>query len=184
MLAKEKLAAGFDVHLGAGDTSLWYQDWLGTGRLCDRVAFVNISDTLLTVSDAWRDGGWQLFNLSTILPEDIAQEIQRIHVPIDPQGLDRIKWCHTNDGKYSTRSAYQFLTQGTVIQEPWWKRIWHCNVPEKVRYFLWLIAKESLPTNVKRLSCHLAQSATCLRCGAPQEDLHHMFRECPMTVEA
>lgn len=42
-----------------------------------------------------------------------------------------------------------------------------------------LIEKGAIPTNAKRLRCHLAQSAVYPRCDADNEDVDHIFRCCP-----
>jgi hypothetical protein len=57
--------------------------------------------------------------------------------------------------------------------------IWRSPAPEKVRFFLWLIGREALPTNARRFQCHLTPEPKCSRCNIVDEDLHHLFRECP-----
>lgn len=178
--AKDRLATSFGAQLGDGSSSFWYSNWLGTCKLCSCVPFVHISDTLLTVSDIWRNGTWNLERLYTIFPSEIAQEIIHVAVPMNPTGVDRVRWTGENDGKYSTTSGYEFLNgdeeQGN---HGCWKRIWSSKIPEKIRFFLWLVRKGALPTNEKRFRNHLSTTTACSRCGAVLEDVDHVFRRCP-----
>lgn len=52
--AIEYVGPSFKPLLGDGSSSMWYVNWMGTGRLCDRVPFVNIADTQLIVADLWQ----------------------------------------------------------------------------------------------------------------------------------
>nr|KYP57229.1 hypothetical protein KK1_003487 [Cajanus cajan] len=59
---------GYSVNLGAGNSSLWFDNWLGTGTLSQVVPYVHISDSHLKVGDCWSQGSWCLDNLATSLP--------------------------------------------------------------------------------------------------------------------
>ena len=52
------------------------------------------------------------------------------------------------------------------------------KIHEKIKFFLWLIGKDSLPTNEKRKRNHLAASPACTICSAAMEDADHLFRRC------
>src|ERR1044072_7627932 len=109
----------------------------------------------------------------------VVNEIIQITVPSDATGSDRIQWRENPDGCYTTTSAYQFLNgYGTVDIRCNWKQIWSAKIPEKIRMFLWLIAKDALPTNVKRHRNHLALNPDCAVCASPLEDMDHLFRGC------
>lgn len=60
-----------------------------------------------------------------------------------------------------------------------WKRIWRLKVPEKIRFFLWLVFKGELPRNEKRNRNQLRATAACPRCDEEIEDLEHLFIGCP-----
>ncbi|XP_057446239.1 uncharacterized protein LOC130738288 [Lotus japonicus] len=95
--AMDHVGGGFQPFLGDGLSSVWYANWLGTGRLCDRVPFVNIADTHLKVADLWHGGAWNLAVLYTVLPPQIIEEIVRIRVPFTNSHPDSIQWTHTAD---------------------------------------------------------------------------------------
>lgn len=82
----------FSPLLGEGGSSFWYENWLGTGKLCSRVPFLNISDSMLRLSDVWEGGRWKLESLYTILPNNIMNEIRVVRIPCTPAGRDTLRW--------------------------------------------------------------------------------------------
>lgn len=181
--AKNNIAAGFGAQLGSGTSSFWYDKWLGSGKLCLRVPFVHISDTAFTVADMWENGTWALSKLYTLLAPNICNEISDVPVPGLRQGSDELRWKSSPNGCYSTSSAYNLVAGIGDDGSAFWKHIWKAKVPEKLRFFLWLVGKGSLPTNAKRERSHLSNFATCSRCSAVIEDENHVFRECPQSKQ-
>ncbi|KAJ1418600.1 Ribonuclease H-like superfamily [Sesbania bispinosa] len=55
--------------------------------------------------------------------------------------------------------------------------------PEKLRFFIWLIANDALPTNERRMRCGMATSTACGRCSGSIEDIAHCLRKCPHALE-
>ncbi|KAJ1377582.1 Ribonuclease H domain [Sesbania bispinosa] len=57
--ARKDLLSGFTFKLGNGETSFWHDDnWLGSGRLCDHVPFVDIHDVDKKVKGVWSNEEW------------------------------------------------------------------------------------------------------------------------------
>lgn len=180
--ARDAVQHGFGVKLGDGQSSLWYSNWLGTGKLACKVPFVHVTDTNLVVADLWQHGTWHFDRLYTILPEEMREDIENITVPAQPSGVDRVLWKEEDSGIYSARSAYRLLTDDDGQESRFWKMIWKASAPEKVRFFLWLAGRNALPSNARRHHKHLAISAACVRCGAVSEDADHVLRQCPRSV--
>lgn len=103
--------------------------------------FVHITDTMLTLSEVWEGGRWALNKLYTVLPSDIRDEIVAVHIPSVPVGHESLRWAVTNDGRYTTHSAYHSLVETEVANPGIWRSIRRAKVPEKQRFFLWLIQK-------------------------------------------
>ncbi|KAH1033603.1 hypothetical protein J1N35_045777 [Gossypium stocksii] len=55
--------------------------------------------------------------------------------------------------------------------------------PQRVRQFIWLVLKQRLLTNSKRVRRGIAQDAPCQICGHYLEDNLHTFRDCPSAKE-
>ncbi|GAB2216255.1 hypothetical protein Droror1_Dr00024025 [Drosera rotundifolia] len=135
---RDVIAPGYAVYLGDGNSSFWYRNWLGTGRLRNRVPYVHISDSMIKVNDLWNNGTWNMGNLYTLLPHDLFEEINRIIILIDPQGVDTFRWKGANDGCYTTRAAYNWIFDDEKPSSRLWKLIWKCSVPKKDHHGRWL----------------------------------------------
>ena len=64
--AVNELREDFKCHVGCGNGSLYYSNWLDVGPLCDMIPFVHIGDTDLSIRIfIWSQGsilkGWLLF---------------------------------------------------------------------------------------------------------------------------
>lgn len=172
------LKDGFFIRIGRGDVSLWYGKWLLEGYLCSKVLYVNYQDTHLRVKDLWNNGSWNFSMLATILPNDMKQQIRSIRINdiVD----DIIIWAPSADGIYSASTVYKWLTStpSTIdTSEVSWTWLWSLNIPENIRFFLWLSLHESLPTNMFRVYRHLSLDVNCCRCGLFQKDILHLLRD-------
>ncbi|KAJ1433423.1 Ribonuclease H domain [Sesbania bispinosa] len=86
--------------MGKGDTSVWYTDWSGCGRLCDAVPFVHISDTLLTLKDLVSNMGWCLDGVRTWISPEVYLLFQSVSPHLNPVMADHWVWQSTgNDAK-------------------------------------------------------------------------------------
>lgn len=66
-----------------------------------------------------------------------------------------------------------------VANDPKWDLAWKTKVQQRVRVFLWLALHNRLLCNSIRVFRKLATDPTCKRCGAHEEDLIHLLRDCP-----
>ena len=72
---------------------------------------------------------------------------------------DQIIWVGNKKGEFSVKSVYYIATKGLDTKEegessssdarsPLWKKLWHLNIPPKVRIFAWKMCMNALPTYV------------------------------------
>ncbi|CAN1787615.1 hypothetical protein LINPERHAP1_LOCUS17719 [Linum perenne] len=59
-----------------------------------------------------------------------------------------------------------------------WKWLWHLDLPPKIKFFMWRICRNALPTKVGLLSKRCGFSSTCLSCNADDETMEHMLFHC------
>jgi hypothetical protein len=59
-------------------------------------------------------------------------QVQRIELP------DKITWRFTENGVYSSRSAYRIQFIGSYANHEW-DRLWKSKVENKCKFFLWLL---------------------------------------------
>ncbi|XP_016168765.1 uncharacterized protein LOC107611342 [Arachis ipaensis] len=107
---------------------------------------------------------WNVRKLQEMLPEDIVKRIVGISPPSPWKEADYIAWRSSSNGQFSIKSAYQNLmeTQG----------------PERVRTFLWLVAHNTILTNLERRRRHLTTDGACPRCWHHEELVIHVLRDC------
>lgn len=183
----DNLRDGFIYRVGQGNISLWYEKWLHKGKPGGRVPFVDIHDTALQVKDIRIGDSWDFNLLYTSLPAEITEEIIGIFTNDNTQDL--LIWETASDGQYSSKSAYAWLTQPSMVNNSdhpcsmSWSWIWKLNLPENIQHFVWLVMHGSLPTNHTRLLHHVSLDGSCQRCGSNQETILHTLRDCPRSQQ-
>lgn len=73
-----------------------------------------------------------------------------------------MEWDKVVDGKFSTL----------------FKGVWHWDGPDRIKFHLWKICQEILPTNALRVHQHMAMDDKCPVCNLHPESLHHALRDC------
>jgi hypothetical protein len=63
------------------------------------------------------------------------------------QGKDQIRWHLENSRKFSVKSLYFKLSQGTSVAH--FKDMWESRVPLKIKIFSWQLALDKLPSNLQ-----------------------------------
>ncbi|KAL6555157.1 hypothetical protein OROGR_006415 [Orobanche gracilis] len=182
--ARDQMREGFKFRIGNGSSSVWHDDWSGTGPIAPQLSFVNIADTKLKLSDFLEEGACNLSDLHTILPDHIKQLFDRMEVSGINNVEDGWSWSTNNTGTYKVSAAYQWLrNQQFAADEGDWGWIWKIQASEKIRFFIWRCVNNALPLNKNRVNCNLATSPACSRCLGEMEDLMHCLRDCPFARE-
>ena len=163
--ALEWLRVSYQLELCNGNTSLWYDNWLRDGPVCDKVLSMHIFDVGKQVKDLWVNGQWYFDSIATLIPDDVKNHITSFPVPqseVDDGWICRPKV----DGNYSATNGYGWLLDrcGSEASRLSWKWVWRIKAPKKVKHLLWLCLHEALPTNM--LQCHhgMSQNPGCMRC--------------------
>ncbi|XP_061375835.1 uncharacterized protein LOC133317945, partial [Gastrolobium bilobum] len=176
------------VQLGNGQSTMfWLDSWLlDCGPLISYAGSqFSISDTLQKVVDYVDElGQWKWNSLRQLLPDSVLHRFMNFLPPSSQDGQDHLIWNGTTDGKFTVKSAYEILAiKDTTIQQFPWESVWRWQGPERIRFFLWLMAGEKLMTNVCRLRRHMALSDLCPRCNKSSETILHTIRDCPQSKE-
>ncbi|CAL1397044.1 unnamed protein product [Linum trigynum] len=166
-------------------TNFWLDIWVSQVPLRD-LAIDGIPMDLegKKVAEMVRDDGtWKTELFEHLLPSEITQKILSTMVDTLSQEDDDIFWAAAADGKFSTKSAYNLLTQHSqhlsAHDEKTWKTIWRLPTPERVRSFMWLASSNKLATNVMRHFRRVADFPCCMRCPGVPETVLHILRDCP-----
>jgi hypothetical protein len=62
--------------------------------------------------------------------------------------------------------------------KPIWKKIWKCNIPEKMRIFAWKALSNGLATEENKRRHHMPVSGICRICGNEKENTYHALVHC------
>ncbi|KAL8151271.1 hypothetical protein V2J09_021079 [Rumex salicifolius] len=110
-----------------------------------------------------------------------AQHSRPIGLSQNTEHNDTLRWVETPDGSYSVSKAFALLNQSDAINaqdEDLFKWVWKVPVSEKIRSFLWLLAKEKIFTGMERRRRGLTQDDRCPVCRRAPETLAHLLRDC------
>ncbi|GAU13776.1 hypothetical protein TSUD_82850 [Trifolium subterraneum] len=153
LLGKKALSAlkeGFHFHLGNDNSSFWYSNWSGNGVIANHVMFVYIHDLEMRVRDVYIDGNWQFNQLYTNLPQEIKEKLNSTTISLNPSINDCYTWKGNLNGIYTVRDGYYWLNRNSfsanATRVASWSWLWHVSAPEKIKFFLWTMLHNSLPT--------------------------------------
>ena len=99
---------------------------------------------------------------------------------------DQIIWVGNKKGEFNVKSAYYIAIRVLETMEegesssgdarsPLWKKLWHLNIPPKVRIFAWKMCMNALPTfvNLQRRGVNICDISPA--CGMELESNLHVF---------
>ena len=101
---------------------------------------------------------------------------------------DTLYWPLTHDGRYTCKSGYRFLKEGSepanlsgfLPQETQlWKGLWSLKIPNKVKNLVWRACHNSLPTKENLVHRTIITSSTCDQCFKASESPLHAIWLCP-----
>ncbi|EEC84864.1 hypothetical protein OsI_31997 [Oryza sativa Indica Group] len=120
------------------------------------------------------DGVWDVQKDNRVFLPCGAEEILRIQTSMR-QDEDFLAWHPDKMGRFSVRSAYKLAMSLANMDESssssddksrkMWDLIWKCEVPQKVKIFMWKAATNSLATMENKKRRKLEQSEICCICG-------------------
>lgn len=117
--------------------------------------------------------------INHLFDEPVSREV--LNIPLSSTcNEDRLIWTATAQGQYSVKSAYHSLSSSIQPSEPIWKRLWTLKTVPKLRFFLWSVYHNALPTKTNLFNRHISPDPTCTLCSqrAP-ESIEHLLLLCP-----
>ncbi|MBA0678150.1 hypothetical protein Goari_019511, partial [Gossypium aridum] len=82
------------------------------------------------------------------------------------------------------KSTYRIIKKSSWNpREEAWNVPWKVHGPQRVQIFLWLVLKQWLLTQEKRLRRGFGSDARCLICGHDVEDVIHVVKDCVVAKE-
>lgn len=95
----------FKYRVGNDEISVFYDNWLGDGPICDCMDYVHISDTQLLIRDVLVNGQWSWGKFYSIIPDEVKNKMTSL--VMDDNSYDIIIWGQLKSGIFTAKSAYE-----------------------------------------------------------------------------
>ncbi|GAU11845.1 hypothetical protein TSUD_75960 [Trifolium subterraneum] len=182
MKALSALKDSYHFRLGNGNSSFWFTNWSGSGVLANQVMYVDIHDLEMRVRDVYIDGIWNFNALYTALPMEIKERLISFPICLNPSINDCYTWKGNLQGIYTARDGYHWLNRYAFSANPTsvvsWSWLWHLPAPEKIKFFIWTLLHNSLPTRDMLTHRGIIHGNMCPRCNIHVETDLHCLRDC------
>ncbi|XP_058776145.1 uncharacterized protein LOC131650453 [Vicia villosa] len=122
---------------------------------------------------------------------DVIGEVGAAHVagiPLSTElGKDLLIWNAEKHGDFSVKTAYHHLSasrrnnrpgSSSSDLDPLWKPLWKAPIPNKIKEFIWRLAKDILPTRSNVCSKGITIDPSCPFCDSCPETSAHLFVHC------
>ncbi|KAL4351251.1 hypothetical protein GQ457_06G013060 [Hibiscus cannabinus] len=151
---------------------------------CDNLVASNFairgSDNALLTHFVLNNGGWNWRAIREHVDVVVWPFIRAICPPSPALGNDSCFWNDGNKREFSVKSAYNFISRtDRPPEDSIWNFIWKLPLPERLRGFIWLAFQDRLLSNQVCARRSLTSDSSCSLCGAEEESLLHILRDCP-----
>lgn len=137
---------------------------------------------------------WEEPKVQALFDEQVAQQVLSTPISIQSQ-QDRLIWMGNQSGTYSVKSGYNRvysktnhhdLNRATTSYQPprsLWIRLWDTPIPPKIKFFLWSICQNALPTKENLYKRQILPDPLCPLCLRHPETQEHLFFLCKKTQQ-
>ena len=180
--------ASTSVTVGNGlKTNFWHDAWLSGKAPIDIAPSLyplawrknrSVAEQLVNLN--WTRGLWRMENV-----QQMAEFIQLWNhiegVQLNEQE-DCIRWIWTENGVYSSKSAYlaQFKGSYSAFKA---KSIWKAHAEGKHKFFVWLLIQAKILTADKLSQRNWPCNPVCVLCDQEPETAIHLCLKCPFALE-
>ena len=106
---------------------------------------------------------------------------------------DKLIWMGNSRGEFTVKSAYHIahsLVEGSDEAssstgdplKPLWRRLWHLNLPAKIKIFAWRAYVNGLPSKEKMCARGINTAKECPICNKEPESIHHVLLHCEFAI--
>jgi ribonuclease HI len=109
-----------------------------------------------------------------------------IPISLNPLVNDCYTWKGNLNGIYTARDRYYWLNRITFYDNPIggvsWNWLWQLPAPEKIKFFLWTVIHNALPTKEMLTHRGILHDNLCPRCNIHAETILHCLRDCDFAL--
>jgi hypothetical protein len=102
-------------------------------------------------------------------------------VSLQPGTLDEIYWNLTENGTYSSKSAYKAQFFGSTLA-PIGSSVWKIWAPPKIKFFAWLFVQDRIWTSDRLERRNWNNWGNCPLCNRAVESVEHLFVHCRFSI--
>jgi hypothetical protein len=122
-----------------------------------------------------------MHNLLDINSDDLSEEWAQLQELLSEvnleEGRDRVGWAFVQSKKFTTSSLHKLITSGG-IRDQQIMNIWKCNIPLKVKIFIWMAAHDRIQSGVQLKKKKWSGPKKCAACDELETTDHILF-QCP-----
>lgn len=136
--------------------------------------------------------GWNVRKISSLFEPATVCHIQSLELLTSSSVNDVQFWAYTKSGVYSTKSGYNMLLQQqndicsmtSIIDAKFFRILWRLDIMPKWKLFLWKHWHNGIATSTNLFNRGLSGSSECPIRLHDFEEVSHLFRFCPLALEA
>lgn len=140
----------------------------------------------MTVREMWDVNlGWKWDVFAQFLSRDDLGRIAAHELVEDNECVDEVYWNGSPSGGFSLASALRVIrndSEPRFEEVRGWRIMWKVEVPQRIKFFLWLASQDRLMTNSNRFLRNLTDDPRCFVCGEVEENTAHILRNCPVAI--
>ncbi|KAL3518931.1 hypothetical protein ACH5RR_021520 [Cinchona calisaya] len=142
MTVKDLFHSSSHVLVRKGDSSTWFDNWLGGGSIFDDEEKGRIEDVQINVLFS-NLHGWNEELINSQVTGKLRQRVLNNSLFLD-EGKDQVVWISETSGLFTTKEAFKQIRRrkGLILSR---KHIWNGWLPLKVFIFLWKIINGYVP---------------------------------------
>ena len=161
------------------DIPLTHPDWSPNLRDSSFLPFLQTG----TVGDLidHNSRNWKVDLIRSLYHHPKAVNILQMPISKINDSKDRLMWKYSRDENYSTKIAYELLTEDFLGSQQFqqerkiWTTIWKAHVPLRIINFVWKLLHDRLPTKATLHNRGINNDETCPLCNAEEETPTHLF---------
>ncbi len=168
--------------------TFWHSRWTGEVVFRNRFPFLFAESPLkhLSVNDWLRRLGtatnFGTHNTSEAAIRELAELRALLQLTQLNSQPDVPRWRWSRIGNFTPRNAYLWLASDGVL-DCRIKHLWAIRAPNKVKIFLWLAARNRIPTVDLLAKRGWVGPSICCMCGRDSETLEHLLFRCAFAIE-
>ncbi|OMP11560.1 reverse transcriptase [Corchorus capsularis] len=186
---REVIKVGPRWRVGDGSSiDVWSEKWLNKSPMFQPQPRPDIVCHPTKVSSLIFNGQWDGDLLNELFEAADVRHILCIPLSILPSN-DTLIWHGNSDGLYTVKSGYHIARLVLSKSLPdvenrnvFWRRVWGASMQPKVKYFLWRLWHNILPTKYNLQQRGVPVDDVC-SCSNTDTSLLHIFFHCPFAVK-